>query len=101
MASIDETASRLAELPNVSLKRNVPLSEYTRFGLGGPAAVLVDTPDDCSFRMAFALACQSGLRVDVIGGGSNLVAADEGFNGVILRYTADEIRSEGTFVHAG
>ena len=101
MASIQETVSRLAELPNVILKRDVPLSQYTRFGLGGPAAVLVDTPDECSFTKALSLARRSGLRVEVIGGGSNLVVADAGFDGIILRFTGGDIRSEGSIVYAG
>lgn len=98
MASIHETASRLAELPNVILKRDEPLSRYTRFGLGGPAAVLLDTPDDTSFIKALAIARNSKLPVEVIGGGSNLVCADAGFNGIILRYTGDDISSDGNVV---
>jgi UDP-N-acetylmuramate dehydrogenase len=101
MASIHETASRLAELPNVILKRDEPLSRHTRFGLGGPAAVLLDTPDECSFIKALAVARPSGRRVEVIGGGSNLVCADRGFDGIVLRYTGDEIRSDGLEVTAG
>jgi len=101
MASISETASRLAELPNVILKRDVPLSRYTRFGLGGPAAVLLDTADECSFVKALSIARKSGLRVEVIGGGSNLIVADAGFDGIVLRFTGNEIRSDGNTVCAG
>ena len=100
MASIHETASRLAELPNVILKRDEPLSQHTRFGLGGPAAVLVDTPDECSFIKALAVARGSALPVEVIGGGSNLVCADAGFTGIVLRYTAADIVSDGNNVTA-
>jgi UDP-N-acetylmuramate dehydrogenase len=101
MASIHETAGRLAELPNVILKRDELLSRYTRFDLGGPAAVLLDTPDECSFIKALGIARASGLPVEVIGGGSNLVCADAGFNGIVLRYTADDIVSDGSNVTAG
>jgi UDP-N-acetylmuramate dehydrogenase len=100
MASIHETASRLAELPNVILKRDEPLSRHTRFGLGGPASVLLDTPDECSFIKALGIAKTSGLRIEIIGGGSNLVCADRGFDGIVLRYTADEIVSKGNDVSA-
>jgi UDP-N-acetylmuramate dehydrogenase len=100
MASILETASRLAELPNVILKRDEPLRLHTRFGLGGPAALLLDTPDECSFLKALGIARTSGLPVEVIGGGSNLVCADPGFDGVVLRYTADDIVTDGMTVTA-
>jgi UDP-N-acetylmuramate dehydrogenase len=99
MSSIDETASRLAELPNIILKRDAPLARYTRFGLGGPAALLVDTPDEQSFMDALRIARESGVPSEVIGGGTNLVVADGGFNGVILRYTADRIDVQGTSVY--
>src|SRR5687767_14655981 len=101
MVSIHETASRLAELPDVILKRDEPLSRYTRFGLGGPAAVLLDTPNQCSFVKALAQARRSGLQVEVIGGGSNLVCSDAGFAGIILRHTADDLSVNGTSVSAG
>jgi UDP-N-acetylmuramate dehydrogenase len=101
MVSIHETASRLAELPNVIIKHDEPLSRHTRFGLGGPAAILLDTPDQCSFVKALALARRSGLPVEVIGGGSNLVCADAGFYGIVLRYTDNEITSDGNAVTAG
>jgi UDP-N-acetylmuramate dehydrogenase len=101
MASIHETASRLAELPNVIIKRDEPLSWHTRFGLGGPAAVLLDTPDECSFIKALGIARASGLHVEVIGGGSNLVCADHGFEGIVLRYTGNDIVTNGQEVTAG
>jgi UDP-N-acetylmuramate dehydrogenase len=101
MTSILETASRLAALPNVILKRDVLLSEITRFGLGGPAALLVDAPDETSFIQALTIACESRLPVEVIGGGSNVIASDSGFGGIILRYTAAEITSSGNVVTAG
>jgi UDP-N-acetylmuramate dehydrogenase len=101
MASISETASRLAELPSVILERDVPLSRYTRFGLGGPAAVVLDTTEECSFISALSITRKSGLRVEVIGGGSNLIVADAGFDGIVLRFTGSEIRSDGSTVYAG
>jgi UDP-N-acetylmuramate dehydrogenase len=99
MSSIDETASRLAELPNVILERDAPLARYTRFGLGGPAALLVDTPDERSFIEALRITRDTGVRCEVIGGGTNLVVADQGVDGVVLRYTADKIDVRGTCVY--
>jgi UDP-N-acetylmuramate dehydrogenase len=100
MLCLHETALRLAELPDVILKRDVLLSDYTRFGLGGPAAVLLDTPNDESFVKALQCARSSGNRVEVIGGGSNLVCNDAGFSGLILRYTGDRITLAGETVTA-
>jgi len=76
---------------------NVPLSRYTRFGLGGPARRLVDasTPEE------LAAALHEAGSHTLIGGGSNLVASDEGFSGTVIRYTASELEIEGSVVRVG
>jgi UDP-N-acetylmuramate dehydrogenase len=77
------------------LTRRTLLSELTRFGLGGPAMVAdVSTPED----LAAALENQPHT---LIGGGSNLVASDEGFPGTVIRYTASDLQIDGPLVHAG
>ena len=63
----------------------VPLSAYTTLRLGGPAArfVAADTADDVAAAVRTADARRE--RVLVLGGGSNLVIADEGFDGTVVR----------------
>ena len=71
------------------------LSDYTRFGLGGPAALIdVATPE----ALAEALSAPTHT---LIGGGSNLVASDEGFPGTVIRYTASEFQIDGPIIHVG
>jgi UDP-N-acetylmuramate dehydrogenase len=77
-----------------------PLAGYTRFAIGGAADVLVESADADCFAAALKVARASGLPVVVIGGGTNLVVADEGFGGVVLRLTAEHIAAEGTRVRA-
>jgi UDP-N-acetylmuramate dehydrogenase len=71
------------------------LSRYTRFGIGGPAEVYFETPDEQSFMEALDIARTSGSSHVVIGGGTNLIVADAGFPGIVLRFTARSIESEG------
>jgi UDP-N-acetylmuramate dehydrogenase len=98
MATVDETARRLSEIPRLAISRDAPLSQHTRFGIGGPASILVDAPDPVSFVSALQVAQASGLRYVVIGGGTNLIVSDEGFCGVVLKLTAREITIDGTNV---
>ena len=85
------TLERLADLPNVSITRDAPLSLRTRFGIGGPADVYFETADESSFMIALAAVRESGVSYTVIGGGTNLIVADAGFGGIVLRFTASQI----------
>jgi UDP-N-acetylmuramate dehydrogenase len=65
--------------------RQQPLGPLTTYGVGGPAAVLVEIhgPDD--LEEVRAVLRGSGVPVCVIGRGSNLLVADTGFAGVAVR----------------
>jgi len=98
-----ETIERLSDLPNLAISQGTLLSRYTRFGIGGPADVYVETSDEQSFMQAFVVAQSSGAEYTVIGDGTNLIVSDSGFPGIVLRFTARHIHSHGTDVraHAG
>jgi UDP-N-acetylmuramate dehydrogenase len=95
-----EALDTLALLRGVTLLRNVPLSQYTRFGLGGPADYYLETADPASFATALAIVRSSGLDSVVIGGGTNLIVSDEGFRGICLRLTSSAISADGLRVEA-
>ena len=82
---------RLAAIPNVTVLANAPLADHTRFRIGGPAAVLCDASDTDSFIECLRAVRTLALPRMVIGGGTNLVVADAGFDGVVLRYTGAQI----------
>ena len=66
------------------LQRDLPLAPRTTLGLGGPARFLVEVRDDAELVEALAWAEAEGQRVAVIGGGSNLVVSDAGWNGLVI-----------------
>ena len=90
---------RLSTVPEVSVKRDVPLASLTRFGIGGPADLLVETGNADRFFEALHIAKSLGLDTVVIGAGTNLIVADEGFRGVVLKLTNDLIRIDGDLVY--
>lgn len=67
------------------------LAPLTTFKLGGPADVLVtlDRADD--LKRAVMLARDHGVPVTVIGGGSNLLIADQGIRGLVIRIRGGEV----------
>lgn len=73
-------------LPKVrgSYTKNVNLSKYTWFGVGGPAEIfyIPKDADDLSF---FLKNKPYNLPVSVIGGGSNLLVRDGGVPGIVIK----------------
>ena len=62
-----------------------PLAAYTTLGLGGPAATLTEPASEAGLVAAVRGADERGEPVLVLGGGSNVVIADEGFPGLVVR----------------
>jgi UDP-N-acetylmuramate dehydrogenase len=69
----------------VTVAAHLALSGYTTLGLGGPAGRLIEAADEASLVSAVLDADRAGEPVLVLGGGSNLVVADEGFGGTVVR----------------
>jgi UDP-N-acetylmuramate dehydrogenase len=95
MSGTEETVSRLAAVPSLQVSTCVPLSRYTRFGIGGPADIYAETSDVEAFIAAMAIARESELDFVVIGGGTNLIVSDAGFRGVVLRFVAERLMAAG------
>jgi UDP-N-acetylmuramate dehydrogenase len=72
----------------------VPLAAFTTLGLGGPAGRLVAAATEAELVAAVRSADERGEPLLVLGGGSNLVIADEGFPGTVARVAARGIRHE-------
>ncbi|MEN3332295.1 MAG: UDP-N-acetylmuramate dehydrogenase [Blastocatellia bacterium] len=68
-----------------SLRENVPLAPMTTLGIGGPARFFADCASVAALAAGVAWARANALPVFVLGGGSNLVVADKGFAGLVLR----------------
>jgi UDP-N-acetylmuramate dehydrogenase len=64
---------------------NVPLAPHCTLRVGGAARFFVEAADEATVREAVEWAAGRGLPVRVLGGGSNLVIADEGVEGLVLK----------------
>lgn len=67
------------------IQENVPLAPYTTLQVGGPARFFIEAKSEDEIREALLFARERGLEIFVLGGGSNLVVADAGWPGVILK----------------
>jgi len=95
---VQATFEQLSALPEITVLRDACLSKYTRFGIGGPADLFAETRNTSTFIDAWRIARASGLDTVVIGGGTNLIVADAGFRGVVLKLSNDRIGVEGATV---
>ena len=69
----------------MDIHTNIPLKNYLTMRLGGNARFMTDanTPEEMAELCRNARA--QGLRTVILGGGSNTLAHDEGFDGLIIR----------------
>ena len=72
---------------SIVVRERVPLAPYTTLGLGGPARYFCECAMEADVLEALALARSRGLEVQIIGGGSNVVFADAGFRGLVVKVT--------------
>ncbi|HEY2731039.1 MAG TPA: UDP-N-acetylmuramate dehydrogenase [Polyangia bacterium] len=70
------------------VRDDVPLAPLTTFELGGCARHLVEAGDDTAVLAALRWAEARGLPAFVLGGGSNVVVADRGYDGLVIRVTS-------------
>jgi UDP-N-acetylmuramate dehydrogenase len=73
-----------------------PLKPYTTFKIGGPARYFARAASMEEFRGALELAGKHSLPLFVLGGGSNILVSDSGFEGVVVHPACRgiEIRQE-------
>lgn len=79
----------------MKLEKDVPLAPRTTLGVGGRAAHFVEADGDEDVREALAFANAAGKATLVLGGGSNVLVADRGFDGLVLRLRGAAIEPDG------
>jgi UDP-N-acetylmuramate dehydrogenase len=67
------------------INENELLAPFTTFGIGGPSRWFVEATSEDEVVEATAWAQERGLDLFVLGGGSNLLVSDAGFDGLVLR----------------
>ena len=90
---------RKARPAGLSVLENVPLAGYTRFEVGGPARILADAANEAALTQVLGAIEETGEQYAIIGGGTNLVASDRGYPGVVVRYTNSALEFAGDTVN--
>ncbi|MFA6131654.1 MAG: UDP-N-acetylmuramate dehydrogenase [Patescibacteria group bacterium] len=93
-------SDELKNLFQERLKENELLSKHTNFRIGGPARWFIEAKNSDEVFKAIQLAGQSGIKWFVMGGGSNTLASDTGFDGLVVQLAMRNYKIEGTTVMA-
>ncbi len=75
------------------IQRHASLAPYTTFKVGGPADWLFHARSAEDVRAAIAAAVSDGVPVTVLGGGSNVLVADAGVRGLVVRIHGGDVRA--------
>lgn len=68
------------------VQENVPLSKYTTFKIGGPAKYFCIPKTDEELKGSLEFSRKNDLKHFILGGGSNLLVSDKGFDGLVIKY---------------
>ncbi|MBQ9808182.1 MAG: UDP-N-acetylmuramate dehydrogenase [Ruminococcus sp.] len=92
--------TQLCERLGCRITPECPLSEYVTFRFGGPCRALISVNSAESAAELMRYMKENSVRYGILGRGSNVIAADEGFDGVILLFGSDfaSISIDGTTI---
>ena len=92
----------------MEIHTNIPLKNFTTMKLGGNARFMVEVRTPEEVATVYRNAKSQSLPVFILGGGSNVIAKDEGFNGIVVRMRipgfeiiADDINNTTIRIGAG
>lgn len=88
----------LADFPDI--QGDVPLAGFSTFGVGGPADSFYPLKNLGDLGPLVAAARVEKMPIFILGGGSNVLFADEGFRGLVVRVVAEDVRVEGDQITA-
>jgi len=101
---LKETSAELKKIVKGEVKTEEPLDSHTSLKIGGKASLWFEPSGLEDLKKALAFAAKKNLPTFVIGNGSNILAKDEGFKGMLIRLAARDFKTleiHGTFMRVG
>ena len=99
---MEELKQKLAAAA-IPYRENEPLAAHCTFKIGGPARLFLQPATQAQLCQAVELCSQAGVRYYLLGNGSNILFADEGYDGAVIDMTAlsGGVQVEGTTLRVG
>lgn len=89
--------NKLKEL-DIIIRENELLANHTTFQIGGPAKIYLEIDNSEKLIKALKIIKEENLPYLMIGGGSNLLVSDQGYDGAVIKVNPKEIKITDTLV---
>ena len=73
------------------IKQNEPMSKHTSFKIGGPAEFFIKILSIEELQKILEFAKKEKIKITILGNGSNLLVADKGIQGIVIKTNLKEI----------
>ena len=84
----------------IEYRMNEPMSRHTTFRIGGSAALYTNCFDAESLAWLIRVLKKNETKYFILGNGSNVLFADEGYDGVVIDMTSlHKVRLDGTLLY--
>lgn len=84
----------------INIQENIPLAPLTSFRVGGNAKFYVEISSIEDLKEALEFAQEKELKFYLLGGGTNLLVSDKGFDGLVIRMKMNSICIDGSKIEA-
>jgi UDP-N-acetylmuramate dehydrogenase len=84
----------------LQIREEIPLAPFTTFGIGGAARYFAEAATPAEIQEAVLWAREQELALFILGGGSNLLVKDSGFDGLVLKIVIRGMNHLGAGVFA-
>jgi len=85
----------------MNIQENIPLAPYTTFKIGGPARFFCEAKDEEEIIEALKFAQEKKLPVFILGGGSNVLVSDKGFDGLAIKIQNSKFKIQNFTMECG
>ncbi|HEX5429826.1 MAG TPA: UDP-N-acetylmuramate dehydrogenase [Patescibacteria group bacterium] len=82
----------------MTIERNINLAKFTTFGIGGEASFFTVAKSVQDVLDAYGYAREHDLRIFLLGGGSNVLISDQGFDGLVIKNELKGFTNEGNYI---
>ncbi len=85
------------------IQTNIPLKKYSNFKIGGPASYFFEfkSEEDLKDGLNEWGKLNKDLPIFILGGGTNILFSDEGFDGLVIKDSINFIKREGDIITVG